>query len=269
MISKIFVHGRRGLLTLCMAIALGSSILVSFAKDSNISEFLHSPAPLFPTWNTFEALAVDLKGAGIANIFSKSSRVLKRKFERVPGLDTRLRLCEYFELIARQTKTTYHYEANGNTWMFEEPEMPVPFKVKLAPGWRMEDRGIYCAFIPMIAPIGMDIYMLGRFCDKNFEQLKEIRDAQALSWAKQIDYGANKTDMIPTTVDGCDALYYKCKARVEGRQWRQWSFFKNGQMFLIVSTVDDKNESKLIPDVEKMVASFKVKDKFANLPGFE
>ena len=41
--------------------------------------------------------------------------------------------------------------------------MPLPYSLSLADGWSADDRGYYVAYIQQIAPVGMDIYMMGRF----------------------------------------------------------------------------------------------------------
>jgi hypothetical protein len=40
--------------------------------------------------------------------------------------------------------------------------------------------------------------------------------------------------------------------------WRQWSFVIEGFGFVIVSAIDMKNEEIIWPDVEAMVASFRM-----------
>lgn len=107
---------------------------------------------------------------------------------------------------------------------------------------------------------------MGRFVGLNEQQLKDIRDEQALVWADKMHNCITVDDMTKIIVDGAEALYYKTKAPIEGRQCRQWAFVKNGQSF--VRTVDDKNEAKLIPDVEKMVQSFHVLEPTLAFPGF-
>lgn len=129
----------------CMLLILSASSAYSKTLDEKPDEFLQSMAPRFPTWGTFGELVGNLKGAGLANIELKSSKAGKQKFESSPGSDTKLKYCEYFEALARYTGTNCRYAEKEKTWIFDEPEMPLPFTIKLAPGWRMENRGQYCA----------------------------------------------------------------------------------------------------------------------------
>ena len=41
--------------------------------------------------------------------------------------------------------------------------------------------------------------------------------------------------------------------------WRQWVVLKDGCAFALLSALDAKNEAALLPDVEAMVQSFRVK----------
>ncbi len=230
-------------------------------------KFLGSVAPTIRSWRTFEEWSKCLGGANIANIFSSDSKVKTAKCEPLVDSAHKLTFAETFETIARQTQSTVHYDANAQQWVFEKPQMPLPYSISIADGWKAEDRGYYVAYIPAIAPVGMDIYMNGRFKGLNEQQLVDIRDEQALVFADRMHNGVTIADMTPTTVDGADALYYKTKSPVKGRQWRQWTFVKNDQSFIIVSTVADENEAKLIPEVEKMVHSFHVVNPAVSFPG--
>ena len=149
-------------------------------------EFLGSVAPTLRGWKTFEQWANSLKGAGIANIYSANARINKAKTEPLIESAHKLTFTETFETIARQTKSTTHYDAKSKQWDFEEPQMPLPYSLSLADGWSADDRGYYVAYIPKIAPVGMDIYMMGRFAGLNEQQLKDIRDEQALAWADKM-----------------------------------------------------------------------------------
>lgn len=236
--------------------------------DAETEKFLGSVAPSIRSWRTFEDWCKALKGAKIANVSSSSARINKEKCEPLVDSAYKMTFAETFETIARQTKSNVHYNTKTQLWIFDEPKMPLPYTVSIAEGWKAEDRGLYVAYIPAIAPVGMDIYMNGRFKGLNKQQLNDIRNEQALVFADRMHNGATIADMTPTTVDGVEALYYKTKAPVEGRQWRQWAFVKNGQSFLIVSSVDDKNEASLIPAVTKMVESFHLVEPPVAVPGY-
>jgi hypothetical protein len=136
--------------------------------------------------------------------------------------------------------------------------MPLPYSVKAADGWKIEDRGMYVAYIPELAPVGMDIYMLGRYSDVSDSQSKNIRDLLALRFSKHVDPKATVADMKIATIDGAEAVYFESPAPVADRLWRQWAFFKDGQAFVIVSTYSEENKDKIVPAVDAMVKSFHV-----------
>ena len=166
-------------------------------------------------------------------------------------------LAEAFENIARQTHSSMNYNAKTDYWVFDPPAMPLPFSLETAAGWKAVDRGLYVAYIPDIAPVGMDVYMMGRYTDTKVK-VNDIRNAIAMLFAAKFNPKVGPGDMKTVTVDGVEALFWESPAPSPGVTWRQWSFVKDGQAFLIVSSIDKGNEDKLLPAVEKMVASFKV-----------
>jgi hypothetical protein len=170
-----------------------------------------------------------------------------------------LNIEEFIETLARQTGTRAHYSDVKKKWVFEQPAMPLPYSIAIAEGWTLRECGLYTGYVPNIAPVGMDIYMMGRFKGLTPDQLKVIRNEQSVLFASKIKSGVTIDDMTTTTVDGAEALHFKSKIPAAGLQWRQWAFIKSGQAFVIVSAVEDKNESKIIPDVEAMVVSFRLK----------
>ncbi|HMP50656.1 MAG TPA: hypothetical protein PKD05_03810 [Candidatus Melainabacteria bacterium] len=176
---------------------------------------------------------------------------------------------ELFESMARQTKTSVKYDPTFlSKWIAIPPAMSLPYTLTLADGWRAEDRGMYVAYIPELQPVGMDVYMFGRYSGVSNAQIREFRKAKALLFAKFIDERARISQMKEVKVDGVDSLYFETEStKRPGNQWRQWSFIKNGQAFLIVSSIDGENADKLVPDVEAMVNSFHVVDSATSSPG--
>lgn len=249
-------------------IARAKTLLKSQPLPEQQRQFLKSVGPSLRSWQTFAEWTASLKGAGIADIYSTDATIKKTKFEPLVDAAYKMTFAEIFETMARQSKSTLRYDLKSQRWVFDKPQMPPSYSISVADGWKVQDRGLYVAYIPSIAPVGMDIYMMGRFAGLSEERLKEIRDEQAVFWADRVHNGATVDDMSIATVDGVQALYYWTKAPVKGKQWRQWAFVKDGQSFVIVSTVDDENESKLIPDVEKMVRSFHVVQPAAPCPGY-
>ncbi len=175
-------------------------------------------------------------------------------------------MAEAFESIARQTSTSVKYDSKADFWVFNPPAMPLPFLVEIEPGWKAIDHGLYVGYIPDIAPVGMDIYMMGRYSDPKLK-LNDIRNAIAMLFAAKFNPTVEPKDMKPVTISGAEALYWETPSPKPGVTWRQWSFLKDGQAFLIVSSIDKVNEEKLLPAVEKMVASFKTVSPLPASPG--
>jgi hypothetical protein len=167
---------------------------------------------------------------------------------------------EYFDAVALQTHTRWHYQDDTYGFMFEEPALPLPFEVQLTAGWRAEHRGQYVAFIPSQASVGMDIYMCGSYSDEKDEALlhKRVRAHWAMAFLPRIDEGAKIEDMQTVEVDGVEALFYSTANTKTKVLWRQWAFIKNGMCFLIVSAIQPDLDEALWPDVQVMQRSFRV-----------
>lgn len=167
---------------------------------------------------------------------------------------------EYFDAVALQTHTQWHYQDDTYGFMFEEPPLPLPFEVQLADGWRAEHRGQYVAFVPARAPVGMDIYMGGSYSAEKDEALlhERVRADWAMTFLPRIDEGARIDNMQTVEVDGAEALFYSTANPKTKVLWRQWVFIKNGMCFLIVSAIPPELDEALWPDVQAMQRSFRV-----------
>ncbi len=122
--------------------------------------------------------------------------------------------------------------------------------------------------VPPNFPVGLDIYETGCYSSKDAEAdgdfLKSIRLAVALEWAQRVNENAVEEDLKPTRVGGFDALFYESMIPSQlGKEirWRQWVFMVDNKCYFIVSTIFPELEAAIVPDVEKMLASFKVKDR--------
>ncbi len=176
---------------------------------------------------------------------------------------------EFFESMARQTGTSIKYDPTFfSKWIATPPAMPLPYTIQLAKDWTSEDRNSYVANFPKIQPVGMDVYMFGRYSGLSAEKVREVRNDIALLFASHIDPSAKLESMKEVKVDGCDAIYYETKPpkRAEST-WRQWSLVKDGQAFLIVSALADANSDILWPQVQSMVSSFHVNQPAPTSPG--
>lgn len=167
---------------------------------------------------------------------------------------------EILDTLARQTQTSWSYSNKHGGWLFDKPALPLQFTIDLAKDWKQEDRGFYVFHKPPDVPVGMDVYQFGRYSfdkDADKECLK-IRDRIALTLLEQISPKTKVEDMRKVAIDGTEALFFETPSPREGVTWRQWVFVKDGRAFGIVSALEDDKES-LLKDVQRMVATFKLK----------
>jgi hypothetical protein len=71
--------------------------------------------------------------------------------------------------------------------------------------------------------------------------------------------GVTAKDMSLVKAGAHEALHFKTPAPRKSTTWRQWAIAGNGQVIVIVSAIDDELEKKVLPGVEEMVKSFKLK----------
>jgi hypothetical protein len=69
---------------------------------------------------------------------------------------------------------------------------------------------------------------------------------------------AKESEMKKEKIADLDVLFYETRKNKANCIWRQWSFMKDKQAFVIVSAIDPENDEKLWPQVKAMVDSFKV-----------
>lgn len=169
---------------------------------------------------------------------------------------------ELLATIALQTKSSWTYDAQNNYWVFAKPATAKPFSLTLADDWNGTDRGSYVSYRPSTYPVGMDVYYYGSYSsDEPSQQAlmwERIRNLWATTFASRLKRGVSISEMQAVPVDGVEALYFQSPTSRPGVMWRQWALVKNGQAFVIVSTLpaDDK---KLLADLEAMVKSFRVR----------
>lgn len=149
---------------------------------------------------------------------------------------------------------------------FEKTQRAKPYEFTLAKDWKSEDRGHWTACIPSTAPVGMDIYESGTYTArdkaKEPELLERVRTEVALQWAQRVKQDAIAAHLKPAKVGPFDALFFDAmlKAR-NGAQvhWRHWVFMAGNQCYFIVSTIFPEGEKTLLPDVEGMLKTFRIK----------
>ena len=193
-------------------------------------------------------------------LMTTSEKVSNTPLQKIFVDDYKPTYAEIFEAMARQTGTSIKYNPTFfSKWIAVAPPMPIPYSIKMANDWRSEDRGFLVSYFPKTQPVGMDIYMLGRYSGLSPAKAIDVRNANALSFAHHFDKSVTTKSMKEVKVDGCDALYYEVQSTFKNDcRWRQWSLIKNGEAFMIVSSIDAPNAKLLVPQVESMVASFHV-----------
>jgi len=170
---------------------------------------------------------------------------------------------EVLDLVARQVGCTWSYNADTGYFVFKRGAQAYPFRLDLAAGWTARDQWDCIAFIPPIAPAGLDVYILGRVTTEDSTQLDEtIRKANlhvSLKMAGNFKRGVREEDLRDVYLAGVKSLYFEhLISRPDGAQimWRQWALTKNGQSFLIVSAIDKAQERQIFPDVQAMLKGF-------------
>lgn len=184
---------------------------------------------------------------------------------------------QYFDEIAKQTGSKYSYDTKSGYWIFSsdpkasasEPSVEnllsdpkrdaaQSYTVTVASGWTSTDRGWYVSYRPPMEPVGMDVYLMGRYTSTGEKELKGLMENLSLDSARHIKVDASLSEMQSTSVDGVNALYYECPTPRPGVRWRQWVFLKDGLAYKIVSALPTAND-KLASEVKAMVASFKAR----------
>ncbi|MBI3861754.1 MAG: hypothetical protein HY290_07645 [Planctomycetia bacterium] len=188
---------------------------------------------------------------------------------------------EFLDAIALQTFSEWQHDASGKfikseveipeesrpvIFEFTATEREKPFEVTLAEEWKSIDKGNWVMLVPPSFPVGMDIYEMGTYSmDSGSSDLKffeKVRSEVALEWAQRVAPDAKAEDLKPARVGSNDALHFeKLLTGQNGKQirWRHWVFMVENKCYFIVSTIVPALEDEIFPDVEKMVASFKVK----------
>jgi len=172
---------------------------------------------------------------------------------------------ELLDTVARQTGTRFTYDPKRDFWVFAPPAPSLPYSFDLAKGWIKEDRGEYLFTKPPVAPIGMDIWLKGTYSFDEADPKERaaardrVRHALAVRFARSFKKDVTEADMKKVTVGGAKALFFTAvPPRHTDTRWRQWAFLAGSHGIVIVSILHDKNETRLLPDVEAMVKSFRL-----------
>ena len=165
---------------------------------------------------------------------------------------------EVFDHVARQMRGTWEWDTQKRQFRFQTGEVEPFFGVKLADGWRREDRGLYVWHAPRDQDFGMDFYYFGHFtADPDlFERVRVHFAEQSVSrWPD----APKASQMKLVKVGERESLYLKIDTPRPGGVWRQWSMVIDGHAFVIVSAMPKDKEAALVPAVEQMVSSFTLK----------
>jgi len=190
-------------------------------------------------------------------------------------------LREFLDAIALQTFSQWEYDPSSKYFKsdidheepfegiaifeFKKTDREKPFEITLADGWKTIDKGNWVMHVPPSFPVGMDIYEMGTYSSdepgKEKELADKIRADVALEWAQRVNPAAMPEDLKPAKVGTFDALYYESMIPSQLNReikWRQWVFMSDNKCYFIVSTILPEYEDKIFPDVEKMLASFRI-----------
>lgn len=167
---------------------------------------------------------------------------------------------ELFNAIGRQTGTTWRYDSKRAFWLFSKPGRPLPFTIKLAEGWTSEDRGNYLFCKPPAAPMGMDIYVMAEYSGDQQDQdlTSKMREGCAMIFARNFKKDVTAKDMTMEKIGSLEALHFKLPAPRPGITWRQWAIAKDGRVIVIVSAMNDNNETAILPGVLEALRTFEL-----------
>ena len=191
-------------------------------------------------------------------------------------------LREFLDAIALQTFSRWKYDPTDkylkDDGTLERPAEGIaifeftrtvrekPFEITLATGWNRIDNGNWLMLVPPDFPVGMDIYEMGTYssddCAAEKDLLKRVPTEVALESAKRAHKDAGREDLKPCEVGPYEALFFETMvpSRLGGEvRWRQWVFMVDNRCYFVVSTIAPEYEEKILPDVEKMLASFRAK----------
>jgi len=222
-------------------------------------EFLASRTKNGVTIGTFSAYASLLFAGQDVIIAADDEKLCETELHPLFMDDYKPTWAELFDCIARQTRSTWKYDARSTCWIFSATES-VPFSVDVPTGWTWQDHGEHVTFKPAGAAKVMDVHCLGRhsFASEKKKNLAKVREFYALRFAQAIDPKAELENMQEVRVADAKALYYESPAPKPGFTWRQWIFLKDTQAIAIVCSIPSVSEKSLLKDVKAMVETFKL-----------
>ena len=172
---------------------------------------------------------------------------------------------ELMDTLALQVRCGWHYDHETGYWVFEKKTLKYPFALKMPEGWQRREKGACVAFVPPVAPVGMDVYIMGHCSSDDPAKLPGLfTDAVkkvSMKFARLFKSDVADADFKSAKVCGENAQYFSAPTPRDPKlKWRQWAFVKSGWSFIIVCVISDENETRLLGDVNKMMATFEVPD---------
>jgi hypothetical protein len=244
---------------------LESGMGLTFASFSNMF-FVHS----HQLWNRGVGLATDSQKIAESTLQSPFPRFYKST------------LREFLDAIALQCSAKWKFDPSSkfvkNLTKRQSPkdlaifefveysERPKPYDITLPKGWTTKDHGNWVQCVPEGKTVGVDIYESGAYSADNkgdeAELFKKVSSELSLEWAKRVSPKSSAKDMKTGKVGQYDAICFD--AMVPSRanknvRWRQWIFFVGNKCYFIVSTIFPEDESKIFPEVQSILQSFKAK----------
>jgi len=209
----------------------------------------------------FTSYADLLCGVSDVLIAADEQEILETKIQAVFEENYRPTFRELFDSIGRQTRSSWSYSVKRKAWFFSKPAPPLPFSMPAAEKWNVEDRGLTVLYKAPGLPVGLEVYVLGRYSADNAEEAAALargaRDACALNFSRIIKKDARLEDMSKTTLAKNEALYFEFPAPRAGHIWRQWAVAtRENRIFVLVSVIPRERDEELLPQIKQMLASF-------------
>lgn len=266
-----------GVVALCLAAALA-------AKDQPFDPAKHAPrkevAPerldaaaqqsllqrrigtgMLGVGGSFNSYASYLYAAPRLVVHTDEPEIGKARLHNVFPKDYRPTVAELFDAMANQMNATWAYDEARAMWVFSSGAVPLPFRVKLADGWRSEARGGYLFCQPPGAEVGMDIYFVHSFSAEDSalgELAARSRDHAALGFARTFNRDLTATDLQSVQLGSHDTRFFTAPTPRLGVTWRQWSIAEHGRQIVVVSALDDAKRDQLLPQIEAMITSLEI-----------
>ena len=221
-------------------------------------------------------------GMGLG-LMSNSKKIANTQLQPVYPESYQPTLGEFLDVIGLQTSSDWKYDKT-NQFVQSDVEMkdaiqdlaifefspaakkrPKPYQINLEKGWKTIDHGNWVMHVPPTFPVGFDIYEMGVYTTDEADKTKfyeRIRKDVSLQWARRVKPDAEAGDLVDAKIGKYDALHFTSMIPSqlgEDLRWRQWVFMEGNRCYFIVSTILPEKDDEILPDVEKMLASFKSK----------